>query len=299
MKSSGGCAAMRSPEGLAESSATGTIATAVEASRRSLIGKSPTPWLDARMLASHVTGLDASAIIVYGDHRLAPRRRDELQSLTARRAVGEPIAYLIGFKEFCGMRIAVDRRVLIPRPETEELVQRVIDDWRGRHLQILDLGTGSGAIACALADMLPDSAITATDVSEPALEVARANVDGLALGERITLLHSDLFAALGDSTFDAIVANLPYVAQDDPELDPAVARYEPRIALDAGVDGLAVYRRMFSEAPAHLNAGGRIYCECGPATAPGVARLAAEAFPKEQTIVLADMSARDRIVIVA
>jgi len=289
---------MRSPEELAGSSATGTIAAAVEASRTALIGKSQTPWLDARMLASHVTGLDASAIVAYGDHRLPSRRRAELQSLTSRRAAGEPVAYLTGFKEFYGMRIAVDRRVLIPRPETEELVQRVVDDWRGRHVQILDLGTGSGAIACALADALTESAITATDVSEAALEVARTNVNALALNERITLLHSDLFAALRGSTFDAIVANLPYVAQHDPDLDPHVARYEPRIALDAGVDGLAVYRRMFSEASAYLNANGRIYCECGPATAPGVARLAAEAFSKAQVIVQADMGGRDRIVIV-
>ncbi|MBV8171881.1 MAG: HemK family protein methyltransferase, partial [Candidatus Eremiobacteraeota bacterium] len=177
---------MRSPERLGADAGGETIATAVESSRRTLAGRSSTPGLDARMLASHVTGLDASALIAYGDHRLPPRRLGQLQTLTARRAAGEPIAYLIGFKEFCGLRIAVDPRVLIPRPETEELVQRVIADWRGRRARVLDLGTGSGAIACALAEGLHEASVTALDASADALAVARQNVEALGFLDRIT-----------------------------------------------------------------------------------------------------------------
>lgn len=278
---------------------TATIAGAVEACRRRLIGVSDTPWLDARLLASHVTGLDASAIVAYGDNRLPRPRREQLDALTSRRAAGEPIAYLVGFKEFCRLRIQVDRRVLVPRPETEELVLAVVEEWRGRPADILELGTGSGAIACALAHMLPHATIVATDASPAALEVARANVAQLTLGERITLAHGDLFGALrGDERFDAIVANLPYVAERDPDLSPDVRAHEPAVALDAGADGLALYRRMYEAAPSRLREAGGIYCECGPSTAAGVVALARAAFPDREVQVREDLAGRDRMVIV-
>lgn len=288
---------MRLRDGRMQSTA--TIAGAVEACRRRLIGVSDTPWLDARLLASHVTGLDASAIVAYGDNRLPRPRREQLNALTSRRAAGEPIAYLVGFKEFCRLRILVDRRVLVPRPETEELTLAAAEDWRGRPVDILELGTGSGAIACALAHMLPHATIVATDASEAALEVARANVAQLALGERITLAHGDLFGALqGDERFDAIVANLPYVAERDPDLSPDVRAHEPALALDAGLDGLALYRRMFEAAPSRLREAGRIYCECGPSTAAGIACIARAAFPDREVQVRKDLGGRDRMVTV-
>ena len=150
-----------------------TIAGAVEACRRRLAGISDAPWLEARLLTGHVTGLDASAIVAYGDNELERSRAQKLADLTSRRMAGEPIAYLVGFKEFCGLRIAVDKHVLVPRSETEELVAAVVADWRGRAPDILDVGTGSGAIACALANALPRAQLWASDASAGALSVAR------------------------------------------------------------------------------------------------------------------------------
>ncbi|MBV8281333.1 MAG: peptide chain release factor N(5)-glutamine methyltransferase [Candidatus Eremiobacteraeota bacterium] len=291
---------MRSPDLQSNRAYAHTIAGAIETCRRKLIGISGTPWLDARLLASHVTGLDASAIVAYGEHALPAQRRKQLEALTLRRAAGEPVAYLVGFKEFAGIRIGVDHRVLVPRPETEELVELVAHDWHGRNADILDLGTGSGAIACALAHLLTDAAFVASDVNREALDVAAHNVERFALAERVELIESDLFGRFAaDRRFDGIVANLPYVADGDPDLAADVERHEPALALRAGPDGLAVYRRMFERAPQHLRAGGRIYCECGPATARGLAEIAARAFPEREIGVYADRGGRERAVIVA
>jgi release factor glutamine methyltransferase len=282
------------------STATDSIAGAVEACRRRLVGISDTPWLDARILASHITGLDASAIVAYGDNRLASARREKLLALVERRAHGEPVAYLVGFKEFCGNRIAVDRRVLVPRPETEELVAAVADDWRHAPAEILELGTGSGAIACALAQLLPEARITATDASAAALEVAGANVNALGLVDRIRLRAGDLFnAAPAAEKYDAIVANLPYVGDEDPALDPDVRAHEPAQALFAGADGLEVYKRMFAAAPARLHDAGKVYCECGPNNAAGLAAIARDAFPQRSIEIRRDAAGLERMVIVS
>jgi release factor glutamine methyltransferase len=251
-------------------------------------------------LLGHVTGLDASAIVAYGDHRLDSRRRAHLFDLVARRAAGEPVAYLVRSKEFCGLRFVVDRRVLVPRPETEELVLAVVADWRGKSAALVELGTGSGAVACTLAHMLPLASITATDTSVDALAVARENVDALMLADRVTLVHGDLFAALAPGErYDAIVANLPYVTEGDPELHQNVRAHEPPEALFGGQDGLAVYRRMFAVAPQRLRDEGRIYCECGPATAAGLAQIARAAFGDRDVQVRTDSAGRERMVIVA
>src|SRR5437870_856384 len=134
----------------------GTIAAAIEACRRELLGSSRTPALDARVLAGSALGLDASALIAYGENLIDEARLKRLSAMTARRKAGEPVAYIIGSKEFCGRRFMVDRRVLIPRPETEELVERIIQDWRGTSPSILDLGTGSAGVACSLAVAVPN-----------------------------------------------------------------------------------------------------------------------------------------------
>jgi release factor glutamine methyltransferase len=277
-----------------------TIVGAVEACRRMLVGVSDTPWLDARVLASHVTGLDASAIIAYGDNRLAAKRRERLLVLTRRRAAGEPLAYLVGHKEFCGLRLLVDRRVLVPRPETEELVLAVVHDWRGTSLEIIDVGTGAGAIACALAEMLPHAQIVATDSSADALAVAATNVEQLGMNERIILMHGDLFAPLAAGrSFDVIVANLPYVANADAALAPEVRAHEPAEALFAGTDGLNVYRRLLADAPERLRPSGRAYFECGPSTAQPLRDIACSAFPERTVTIRADTGGRERMVLIA
>jgi release factor glutamine methyltransferase len=277
-----------------------TIAGAVEACRRRLVEVSDAPWLEARLLASHVTGLDSSAIVAYGDSELERSRAQKLADLTARRMSGEPLAYLVGFKEFCGLRIAVNKHVLVPRSETEELVEAVVADWRGRTPDILDLGTGSGAIACALANALPRARLWAVDSSPEALTVARTNVEAHLYVDRITVLQGDLFAALpNDLMFDIIVANLPYVARDDPALAPDVRKHEPAMALDGGADGLDVYRRMLEAAPTYLRAAGALYCECGPGNAYELAALAQKAFAGARVDVRDDLAGRARIVAVS
>ena len=278
----------------------GSIAGAIEACRRELIGRSPTPALDARVLAGSVLGLDASALVAYGENVIDEAHVRRLTALVERRKAGEPVAYIIGSKEFHGLRFAVDRRVLIPRPETEELASRVIEDFKNASPLVLELGTGSGAIACAIADALPPARILATDISAQALEVAAENVAALALGDQIELAQGDLFNAVGEGRrFDAIVANLPYVGErDDDILEPGVRAYEPAIALDGGVDGLEVYRRMLPHAPAFLAAGGRLYMECGPRNALELAGLAKRSFSDKQVDVVEDLGGRERMVIV-
>jgi release factor glutamine methyltransferase len=277
-----------------------TIAGAVEACRRRLAAVSDAPWLEARLLASHVTGLDSSAIVAYGDSELERSHAQKLADLTARRRSGEPLAYLVGFKEFCGLRIAVNSNVLVPRPETEELVEAVVADWRGRAPDILDLGTGSGAIACALANAIPRAQLWAVDSSVEALTVASANVEAHLYVDRITVLQSDLFAALPSGlTFDVIVANLPYVAMGDPALAANVREHEPTMALDGGADGLDVYRGMLESAPTILRTHGSLYCECGPGNAYELAALAQKAFAGARVDVRDDLSGKARIVVVS
>jgi release factor glutamine methyltransferase len=276
-----------------------TIAGAIEACRRRLRGTSETPWLDARILASYVTGLDASAVVAYGDNSIARDRCERLFALAERRAAGEPVAYLVGYKEFCGVRIDVDRRVLVPRPETEELVAAVVADLRGRDVEVLELGTGSGAIACALAQALPRALILATDVDRQAIAVARSNVERLALGERIELALGDLFEAVKQGRrFDAIVANLPYVGErDTAALDNGVAQFEPHRALFGGQDGLLHYRRFLADAQRWLKPDGAAYLECSPFNAAELARAASDVLAHARVEIRNDASGLARFIV--
>ncbi len=275
-----------------------TIAEAIDVCRNRLRGVSGTPGLDARLLAQHVTGLDASAVIAYGDAALDSRRRARLFELIERRAAGESVAYLVGHKAFCGLEIAVDRRALVPRPETEDLVMLCVGDWSGNAPAIAELGTGSGAIACGLAHLMPQSTITAGDISVEALELAAHNVNELGFAEQVTLVHSDLFAQFPDGAlFDVIIANLPYVATEElDKVQPGVLDHEPVDALIGGPDGLDVYRRLLDAAPSRLKPGGGLYLECGPSNAGLLATLTAQAFPGAHIQVHRDLAGLDRIV---
>jgi len=276
-----------------------TIAEAIEACRDRLRGVSRTPWLDARLLAQYVTGLDASAVIAYGDASIDTRKRSRLFELAERRAAGEPVAYIIGRKAFCGLEIAVDRRALVPRPETEELVLACVDDWVGQAPAIADIGTGSGAIACGLAHLIPRAHITASDASAEALELAAHNVNELGFSEQVTLVHSNLFTQFpNDARFDVIIANLPYVGTDSlDELQAGVRDYEPAQALLGGLDGLDVYRPLLTQAPERLRVGGALYLECAPRNADSLRSLVAAAFADIQTEIRKDSAGLDRIVI--
>ena len=228
--------------------------------------------LEARALLEHASGRPREWLIAHGDEPAPAEVADRFRALAARRRAGEPLAYLVGAREFFGRAFTVSPSVLIPRPETELLVQWAIDvtPVGGR---LLDLGTGSGAIAITVAIERPDLAVTAVDVSPGALEVARGNAGRLGARE-ITLLQGDWYDALAaQDRFDVIVANPPYLAAGDPHLGQGDLRFEPGTALTDGEDGLAALRRIVDGAGARLAPSGRLGVEHGWTQGPAVRAL--------------------------
>jgi release factor glutamine methyltransferase len=235
------------------------------------------PRLDAELLLAEATGWSRAALVADPAAEVPPAAARRFGEMVRRRLRREPVAYILGRKGFRGIELAVDSRVLIPRPETELLVELALE---ARPDRVLDVGTGSGAIALAVADELPGCEVTATDTSPGALEVARANAERLGLTDRVRFLEGTV--PEGES-FDLILANLPYVAERDwPSLQPEVTRWEPREALLAGPDGLDAYRSLVirSAGPyepyAQLRSGG-LGVEVGEGQAVAVARMMAEA----------------------
>lgn len=216
-----------------------------------------TPRLDAELLLAAAAGATRSEILA---GLIDPTgAADAYDAWILRRAAREPLAYITGTQGFRRIDLAVDSRVLIPRSETELLVAVVKID---RPCEILDVATGSGAVALALADELPDATVTACDISAGALKVARTNAEALS-AKNVRLIESDLLEGV-EGSFDAIAANLPYVqAGDIAGLQPEVADYEPRLALDGGADGLDLVRRLAAGALAQLHPGGLIALEIG------------------------------------
>ena len=227
---------------------------------------------EARLLARHVLGCTAAWLEAHRDDRLNDVQADQFSELVARRAGGEPIAYLLGYREFYGRDFAVSPAVLIPRPETEllvDLAKAAVANVAAP--RILDLGTGSGCVAITLALEISAATVTAVDVSPAALIMARSNAQ--RLGARVRFVESDWFAALGDERFDLIVGNPPYIAEGDLHLSEGDLRFEPETALHCGVDGLGAISRIVAEAPRHLVQGGRLYFEHGYDQAKAVADL--------------------------
>ena len=207
-----------------------------------------------------------------------------------------PAQYIIGHAEFFGMQLKVDERVLIPRPETEELVELILDENPKENLKVLDIGTGSGAIALALAKNRPDWTITAADISQDALDLAmeNANNQGLAL----SFIKSDCFSEIS-SKYDIIVSNPPYISRvDEAEVGLNVLHSEPHLALFADEDGLAIYRRIAEEAKDYLKDGGKIYLEIGYKQGQSVPALFKENFPEKRVRTLKDQFGQDRMVVV-
>ena len=224
------------------------------------------PRLCAELLLAHCLGCERIELYTRYDAVPTDAQRASFRELVRRAAAGEPIAYLIGQREFFGLSFRVTPDVLIPRPETEVLVERTIELVRksgGRLRTSLDLGTGSGCIAISLARHLPDVRIAASDISEAALAVARENAERLGVAERIDLRAGDLFEPWADRVpFDVIVTNPPYIAGPElSQLPPSVRDYEPRVALVAGEDGLAMLRRIVERLPTALRPGGHILTE--------------------------------------
>ena len=243
-----------------------TVAEALGEARASI------PLREARLLLCHVLDVSLAALEAHPERKVSPGDTASFRALVVRRAAGEPIAYLTGRREFYGLDFRVTPDVLIPREETELLVDIALEAKAGR---ILDLGTGSGCLAIAVAKHLPQAAVTAIDASAAAIAVARENA--ASHGVAVRFLQGDWFAPLADERFDLILANPPYVAEADPHLGLGDVRFEPRGALAAGPDGLDDIRRIVAPAPAHLVPGGRLWLEHGYDQAPAVAALLAAA----------------------
>lgn len=243
-----------------------TVADALEEARASLA------LHEARLLLRHVLGVTAAALEAHPERKVSPADTAAFRALVARRAASEPVAYLTGRREFYGLDFRVTPDVLIPREETELLVDLALETQAAR---ILDLGTGSGCLAIAVAKQRPQAAVTAADASAAALAVARDNA--VRHGVNIRFLQGDWFAPLAGERFDLILANPPYVAERDPHLARGDVRFEPRSALAAGADGLDDIRRIAAQAPAHLVPGGQLCFEHGYDQAAAAAALLAEA----------------------
>lgn len=272
---------------------------------------SESPRLDAELLLGWAIGAERTSVIAHPETPLEAEAAAAFEAAVARREAGEPVAYIRGFKEFHGLAIGVDRRALIPRPETELLVSEAEREvaWRLTsaprpagvpNLRIADVGTGSGAIAIALAwllrrrRMLPDVTIMAFDSSADALELARENAVGQAVGEEIHFARADLLPAT-ELPFDLIVANLPYIPSAEVDELPIAASFEPRGALDGGPDGLVVVRRLLETLPAALAPDGTALVEIGWNQGPAVETTVA-ALPGNWSFrIQSDLSGQPRL----
>jgi release factor glutamine methyltransferase len=259
-----------------------------------LVPVSPTPRLDAEVLAMHGCGLDRAALVARGDAPLGAEQQRALDAALARRAAGEPVAYITGEREFWSLRLTVTPDTLIPRPETELLVEqalaRVPDDAA---LTIADLGTGSGAIALALARERPACRVIATDRSAAALAVARANAARLHIGN-IEFREGVWLAPLAGLRLAMIVGNPPYVRDGDPHLAAGDVRFEPATALIGGADGLDAIREIAAAARGRLADGGWLLLEHGQDQGPAV-RGVLEQFGYREIASVRDLAGHERV----
>jgi release factor glutamine methyltransferase len=279
-----------------------SIRTVLATAERTLSATSRTPRLDAEILLAHVLGYTRAHLLAASSDQLDQEQVLVFQRLITRRAHNEPVAYLTHQREFYGLDLFIDTRVLVPRPETELLVDLAL--IYARHilaispteLHIADVGTGSGAIALALAANLPPQArIYATDISADALEVAAANVARHGHSAQVRLLQGDLLAPLPEPVH-LIVSNPPYTVLS--EIDAGVRDHEPSLALDGGSDGLELYRRLMPQAASWLrgDVNGCMLLEIGATQAAAVLALAREALPQAALAVHKDLAGHDRVI---
>jgi release factor glutamine methyltransferase len=251
-----------------------------------------TPRLDAELLLAEASGRDRVRLAADSEAGVDPVSARRFGEMVRRRIRREPVAYILGRRGFRRIELAVDRRVLVPRPETELLVEVALEL---RPRRVLDVGTGSGAVALAVADELPGAEVLATDTSAPALELARENAARLGLAERVAFEHASLPAGGGE--FDLLVANLPYVSEADYRtLQPEIARYEPREALVAGPTGLEAIERLLGNLAAAPVDAGALALEVGAGQARAVAELVRRA-GYETVEARRDLAGIERVVI--
>jgi release factor glutamine methyltransferase len=251
------------------------------------------PHLEAQMLLTHVTGRSRTDLLTHPDYPLPEIQRANYQTLVRRRAAGFPLPYLTGRIEFYGLDLVVTPDVLIPRPETETLVDRALE-YHPR--TAVDVGTGSGCVAIALAVRQPGARVYATDLSAPALRVAADNVRRHEVQAQLYLVHCDLVGPFR-GPFDLVISNPPYVATEEwPTLPEAVRRHEPRLALDGGPGGLRTIRRLLTAAPRLLKPGGVLLIEIGAAQGKTATALARTLLPLTRVVLHRDLSGCDRVL---
>jgi release factor glutamine methyltransferase len=271
-----------------------TVSDALHTATLLLSRSSPSARLDAELLLEYVTGLSRTNFRAMPERELPANAGWSFQQLVKRRAQGEPIAYIREQQEFWSLLLEVTPAVLIPRPETELVVEHALSHIdKSEAARVADLGTGSGAIALAIASERPAAHVTAVDTSKEALVVASRNVGRLQLGN-VSLLHGSWFAPLAGQRFHVIASNPPYIAQDDTDLAPEVRRHEPSLAVISGLTGLEALDSIVRDAPAHLEPGGWLVLEHGWKQAATVrARLVRQGFIHVRSH--ADLAGHERV----
>lgn len=269
----------------------------LKAARARLADTSSTASLDAQLLMADVIEADRAHVIAHPERELTDDQAARFAALTERRSAGEPMAYIFGRRAFYDREMLVSPAVLIPRPETEMLVELAIGAAQTRRTDCVavDIGTGSGAIAVTFAAHVPQATVYAVDLSAAALALARQNAELNQV--QITFMAGDLLAPLIERgiTVNVLLANLPYITSEEvPQLD--VSRYEPTLALDGGADGLDLIRRLMQDAPRVLRSGGLVLLEIGAEQGPACAALVAAALPQAQVAIIQDYAGLDRIV---
>jgi len=256
----------------------------------------PEARLNAEHLIAHSLKISRMDLYLQFDRLLKKDELAELKPLIERRAKREPLQYILGTQPFRKVDIKVRPGVLIPRPETEIVVEEVLKSISNEaSIEILELGVGSGAIVAAIASERENVQITATEISPEALAIAKENT--APYNERITLLEGDLFEPVEDKSFDLIVSNPPYMRDDEwPTLEPEVRDYEPLTALKAGKDGLDFYRRIINDSGKHLNPGGLLIMELGDGQGEAVQKLINETSHLEDVVITKDLADKDRVI---
>lgn len=256
---------------------------------------SPTPR-EAALLLAHVLGTSREWVLAHPEAELTPEQSERFNNLIAQAELGTPLPYLLGQWEFFGLNFKITPDVLIPRPETELLVEKALGKTqkpKSQNPKIADVGTGSGIIAVTLAVKLPQASIIATDVSAAALDVARANAIAHNVANRVQFIHGDLLEGVGK--VNLICANLPYIPTAELEVLP-VAKHEPTLALDGGPDGLRVIERLLATAGDHLLPGGALLAEIAAAQGEAAMALARHYFPSVQVEIHKDLAGLDRLL---